>query len=309
VSRPQFDRIPRRLIAWKRHRSHSGDGEPEDGAGETSADAGIAAKVNAEARGKAGRLSGRELWMLIALGRRPDPVPSYTGLVEDAEAGKVGIACSGGGIRSASFSLGALQSLQKEGVLEGSRYLSGVSGGAYIAGAFCMVRKTWSGDEPPPAGSAGHDDSDPRAVTEEQPPFFPGSPEEQYLRNRSSYLAPGFFDKLALGYRILLGLVFNLVVIGLFIVAVAVPLAALYGAMHGSLDQTISPCGETNAGCGFTGWPPPQLVWIAIGAIVVLGLVLGLLSLVPSAGQPGRTKSPTPGRCGCWSARRRLPRC
>jgi hypothetical protein len=41
------------------------------------------------------------------LGRHRPPLPSYTGLVEQAEEGKIGIACSGGGIRSAAFSLGA----------------------------------------------------------------------------------------------------------------------------------------------------------------------------------------------------------
>lgn len=54
----------------------------------------------------------------------------------------VGISLSGGGIRSASFCLGALQSLTKADILFGenhAKYLSSVSGGSYIATAMTMV--------------------------------------------------------------------------------------------------------------------------------------------------------------------------
>ena len=44
----------------------------------------------------------------------------------------VGLAFSGGGIRSASFCLGALQALNKANVLKNIDYLSTVSGGGYI---------------------------------------------------------------------------------------------------------------------------------------------------------------------------------
>src|SRR5438876_8845571 len=44
----------------------------------------------------------------------------------------VGLALSGGGIRSASFNLGLLQALAKHGILARCDYLSTVSGGGYI---------------------------------------------------------------------------------------------------------------------------------------------------------------------------------
>lgn len=213
----------------------------------------------------------------LVLGRRPEPIPSYTGLVEPPETGKVGIACSGGGIRSAAFNLGALQALQGEKVLERSRYLSSVSGGSYIAAAFCMVRKTWAGEERPPKGSPGWDDSDPSVLDERRPPFFPGSPEEEYLRNRSSYLAPGLFGKIQLGYRVLLGLAFNLGFIGLTLAAVAVPLAALYGWLYPSLDKSLSQCSEH---CNFSAWPPPEGLWIPILGLAGFALVVGVGSMV-----------------------------
>jgi predicted acylesterase/phospholipase RssA len=49
-----------------------------------------------------------------------------------ASSGLAGLALSGGGIRSASFCLGALQALDKAGVLKKIDYLSTVSGGGYI---------------------------------------------------------------------------------------------------------------------------------------------------------------------------------
>ena len=46
----------------------------------------------------------------------------------------VGLAFSGGGIRSATFGLGVLEALKKAGILKKVDYLSTVSGGGYIGG-------------------------------------------------------------------------------------------------------------------------------------------------------------------------------
>jgi len=48
----------------------------------------------------------------------------------------VGLAFSGGGIRSATFGLGVLEGLKSLGLLEQVHYLSTVSGGGYIGGWF-----------------------------------------------------------------------------------------------------------------------------------------------------------------------------
>src|SRR5262245_23841474 len=53
-------------------------------------------------------------------------------LTPDPDANIVGLALSGGGIRSAAFCLGALQALHEGKVLEKVDYLSTVSGGGYI---------------------------------------------------------------------------------------------------------------------------------------------------------------------------------
>ncbi|HAI70415.1 MAG TPA: hypothetical protein DCM38_13390 [Gammaproteobacteria bacterium] len=60
-----------------------------------------------------------------------DKVPSHDVKIKTS-AGLVGLAFSGGGIRSATFNLGILQALDKKGILRYCDYLSTVSGGGYI---------------------------------------------------------------------------------------------------------------------------------------------------------------------------------
>src|SRR6266545_6880309 len=58
----------------------------------------------------------------------------------------VGLALSGGGIRSASFSLGVLQSLNEHDVLQRVDYLSSVSGGGYMGASLtATMTKTEGG--------------------------------------------------------------------------------------------------------------------------------------------------------------------
>ena len=52
----------------------------------------------------------------------------------------VGLAFSGGGIRSATFNLGVLQALEAAGVLRQVDVLSSVSGGGYVASCYQWLR-------------------------------------------------------------------------------------------------------------------------------------------------------------------------
>lgn len=52
----------------------------------------------------------------------------------------IGVAFSGGGIRSATFNLGVLQALEKGGLLRHVDYLSSVSGGGYAASCYTWLR-------------------------------------------------------------------------------------------------------------------------------------------------------------------------
>src|SRR5678816_693187 len=65
--------------------------------------------------------------------RRRDVAPAIPddGSLPNAVFDTSGVALSGGGIRSAAFSLGALQSLAVRGMIDHLDYLSTVSGGGY----------------------------------------------------------------------------------------------------------------------------------------------------------------------------------
>ena len=67
---------------------------------------------------------------------------------EDAVLGgkqRSALCISGGGIRSATFALGALQGLAELGILENFDYLSTVSGGGYIGSWLTAWKERWKG--------------------------------------------------------------------------------------------------------------------------------------------------------------------
>src|ERR1700737_2526160 len=82
-----------------------------------------------------------------------------------------GICCSGGGIRSAAYCLGALQSLDAGGLLSKVKWILGVSGGSYIATSRALVAHNLRPGTKPAAYAAG-------------------TPEELSLRYDSRYIAP-----------------------------------------------------------------------------------------------------------------------
>ena len=88
-------------------------------------------------------------------------------------SGLAGLALSGGGIRSASFCLGALQALDKAGVLKKIDYLSTVSGGGYIGTSLSAAMSRSKGDFPFTS-----------SLTQDEP--YP----VQHIRNHSNYLFP-----------------------------------------------------------------------------------------------------------------------
>src|SRR5262249_18390839 len=90
----------------------------------------------------------------------------------------LGLALSGGGIRSATFNLGVLQSLAKHRLLRRVDVLSTISGGGYIG---CFLGRFFDrlrGSPVPPA------DLIESALTD------PQSPELVWLRHHGNYIAP-----------------------------------------------------------------------------------------------------------------------
>jgi hypothetical protein len=131
----------------------------------------------------------------MALGARTaKPLPSQAAEYRDTPPTgmRLGIALSGGGIRSAAFNLGALQALQERRVLEHADYLTAVSGGNYIASAI-----TISGAYHRPECDNG------------KPAWAHGSAEERYLRQHTNYLAPGAKGRVWLGLNICFGFILN----------------------------------------------------------------------------------------------------
>jgi hypothetical protein len=97
----------------------------------------------------------------------------------DGDAGFIGLSLSGGGIRSATFNLGILQSLAHQDMLRQFDYLSTVSGGGYI-GAWLSALIYRS-----PDGLAGAQEvlHPKQRQSEEAPPL-------RFLRRYSNYLTP-----------------------------------------------------------------------------------------------------------------------
>jgi hypothetical protein len=108
------------------------------------------------------------------------------------------VCCSGGGIRSASYCLGALQRLEAANFLGKAEMVLGVSGGSYIAASRALVAHGLGG-----TGDGG----------DQRPPYAPGSPEEEHLRDNTRYLAPDAKTMLAGVLTLLFGVAVTLLLV------------------------------------------------------------------------------------------------
>jgi hypothetical protein len=104
------------------------------------------------------------------------------------------ICCSGGGIRSAAYSLGALQSLDLGGVLRAAKWIVGVSGGSYIASSRALVAHNL------PPGTEPH-------------AYAPGTAEERNLRDNTRYIAPNGATVLVGVGSLLLGAIATFIIV------------------------------------------------------------------------------------------------
>ncbi len=172
-----------------------------------------------------------------------DPIMAPT-----TESDVVGLAFSGGGIRSAAVCLGVLQALHAGQVFSKVDYLSTVSGGGYT-GCSLTAALEWSGREleqrKREGGEAGGLDS--------ARPDFPftsrlaedETPALQHIRDYSNYLFPhGASDLLSNASIYVRGLVANAVLVTPFLLGAAV-LTLLYFALRGP-DRTVNPFGFPN---------------------------------------------------------------
>ncbi len=127
----------------------------------------------------------------------------------------IGLALSGGGIRSASLSLGVLQAFASADLLTRIDYVSTVSGGGLIGSSLSALL------------NSSHASADPGRFPLGFEPGETERPAVKYLRNQDRYLAPGgLLDALRLPAVILRGLVDNLAVL-LPVLIIAVQLTEL----------------------------------------------------------------------------------
>jgi hypothetical protein len=128
-------------------------------------------------------------------------------LAPSENANVVGLALSGGGVRSAAFCLGALQTLETTGVLKRVDYVSTVSGGGYIgcsltAALECSQTPGWPADKFPFTSQFKEDET----------------PSLQHIRDHSNYLFPrGAIDLLHNASIYARGLAANAVLVAPFI--------------------------------------------------------------------------------------------
>ncbi len=138
-------------------------------------------------------MSAPDPWLLAL--KPPDPPPAVAPPADGAPkpdalpADALGLALSGGGIRSAAFCLGVIQALARSGWLRRVDFLSTVSGGGY-AGAFlgrffdqCARRDGLTGAIPDPSPGAGQDRVARDLVDSRSEPIA-------WLRRHSNYLSP-----------------------------------------------------------------------------------------------------------------------
>ena len=203
----------------------------------------------------------------MTLGIQKEPALSGQGQAAAAGAqapatGDWAICCSGGGIRSAAYCLGALQSLDRGGLLSKVKWILGVSGGSYIASSRALVAHHLPGGTQPPA-------------------YAPGTPEERSLRYDSRYIAPN-------GSTILVGVLSMLLgAIGTALIVFA-PLYVMTHAWgwllrwRGALIPS-GPRAMTAAVTGLGWW-----LWPAIaGGIVLVAFLFWWGTLEPGRGRHG----------------------
>ena len=180
--------------------------------------------------------------------------PPRSGQVQAADGGAPSprasdwaICCSGGGIRSAAYCLGALQSLDQGGLLAKVKWILGVSGGSYIATSRALVAHNL------PAGTEPH-------------AYAPGTAEERNLRYDTRYIAPNVSTVLVGVLSLILGAVSTFVIV----------LAPVYAVTHAwgwllHWQGVLVPAGQDHAmAAAVTGpaWWLPSV--IAAGIAVIL---------------------------------------
>ncbi len=180
---------------------------------------------------------------------------------------RTGLALSGGGVRSASFSLGVLQVLAEARLLRHFDYLSTVSGGGYIGSALALrLAEAARADKMADVDSLfpyGEPDGD--------------SPALAHIRRHGNYLAPSGFGSLATGFYI----VARSILLNLFIwITLGAALLATLMFATDWVGGVGSAPGQPPATPWTWPWSDPEqgalFFWLMLGVASLLALLLAL---------------------------------
>jgi len=237
----------------------------------------------------------------------PQPAPNAPGKVRP-----IGIALSGGGIRSATFNLGILQALSSLRILPRIDYLSTVSGGGYIGSCLTSLlsrrhvekdqraavehRASIRGDNDAyvidPATQAANFGTVPasfpfNAQSDEQPGLgaFNGRAQVRHLRTHGDFIIARrqLFsrDMLRAVGNVLGGLFYHLLMFALFLVGAAAIYFAIVCAMVGDIRERVVPFTFANYVATLVDWPgPAALGGYPVAWAFVVGVLVTLLSLL-----------------------------
>ncbi|MFI2606702.1 hypothetical protein [Kitasatospora sp. NPDC018619] len=211
----------------------------------------------------------------------PPPAPGPHAHWRDAarvppgrEPAELGFCVSGGGIRSACVTLGALQSLRPW--LKRARYLVSVSGGGYTVGAFQLALSDSAPGGPVHAVSGLTADT----VLE------PGSPEEDHLRRHGKYIADGAGEWLVALGTLLRGVLSALTLLLAAVLTLGLGLSLFYRAVPLTDLSHLAAAGLRHAGAGPgpLGFRAPALAACGVLLASAAGCWLLWLLVFPSLG-------------------------
>ncbi len=195
----------------------------------------------------------------------PDPELDWAQYLDRPSEDRRGISCSGGGIRSAAYCLGALQELRARAWLGKADYLTCVSGGGYIAIAHeVLVSKSVSG------AACADDPTNPFAAFA---PYEIGSPEERHLRSHLDYLTPGLVGRIWAAINLVGGMIRHLLP---FVVILYLAAWATGMTMTRWLGRSLGACAGYALPCEKAPPVPPgqqvslePFLWIVLGALLL----------------------------------------
>ena len=189
------------------------------------------------------------------------------------------VCCSGGGIRSATYCLGGLQTLDEGGLLGRAKWIVGVSGGSYIAASRALVARGLAKNARQGRAGNGQHRDEGQAQDKRPAAYARGTPEEQNLRNNTRYIAPDAKTVLVA----VLSLLFGSVVTCLLVLAPLYAFAHAWGWLLHEQGVLTWSHGQASASVTALSW------WLAPAIVAGVTVVLFLYWWgTLGSGGPGR---------------------